>query len=353
MVLPYNKNHLTFDIQALTTRNVQYVFKLEGQDNDWSLPTTNNEITFSNIEPGKSYVFMAKAIDSDGVYSNDIISFPFYIKPAWWNTRWFRLLVALFLIALSITIVKTRERALKNRNKLLENTVKERTQEISQQKEIVEQTLTEKEKLLHDKEILLKEIHHRVKNNLQTISSILMLQSSGLKDDEAKKAIKESQSRVRSIALVHQKLYQNEGIEKVELNAFVKDLTVQIKSLFNQHKQTVNIDIHIPETHLLIDIAIPLGLILNELLTNSYKYAFNDNDKAEIKIELQETEKNDITKRVVLLYKDSGKGFNFSIEKPTTLGLRLIHVLSKQIGATIEYNNSNGSLYKFSFGLNI
>ena len=104
---------------------------------------------------------------------------------------------------------------------------------------------------------------------------------------------------------------------------------------------------------MLIDIAIPLGLILNELLTNSYKYAFNDNNIAAINIKLQETEKNDITKRVVLLYKDSGKGYNFSIEKPTTLGLRLIHVLSKQIGATIDYNNSNGSQYKFSFGLNI
>ncbi len=353
LTLPYHKNHLTFDIQALTTRPVQYVFKLEGQDNVWSSPTTNQEITFSNIEPGRSYAFLAKAIDNEGNFSNDIIQYNFNIKPAWWNTWWFRLLMIVSVFSALIIYIKRREQILKTQNLKLEKTVQLRTQEIAQQKAVVEKTLEEKEVLLQEKEILLKEIHHRVKNNLQTISSILMLQSSGLKDEEAKKAIKESQSRVSSIALVHQKLYQNEGIEKVELNAFVKDLTVQIKSLFNRQKQQVTIHINIPETHLLIDIAIPLGLILNELLTNSYKYAFNEVENGEIIIELKELNSQATIKNMVLKYSDNGKGYAFSKEKPTTLGLRLIHVLSKQIGASLEYNNAKRSEYTFTFNLNI
>ncbi len=357
--LPYNKNHLTFDIQALTTQDARYIFILDGQDAAWSEPTRNNEITFSNITPGNRYTFKARAINSEGISSKETLSFSFTVNPPWWSTWWFRTAVILAAVSSLIAFIKAREKVLKEQNVKLEATVRQRTLEIAQQKEVVEKTLSEKEGLLHEKEILLKEIHHRVKNNLQTISSLLMLQSAGLKDEQAKKAIAESQSRVRSIALVHQKLYQTDGLEKVELHAFITDLAEQVKSFYRQQAQAVSIITDIPETFILIDKAIPLGLILNELLTNSFKYAFKEGAGGEIKIQLQledtnSTETNSLMRRrkAQLKYTDSGIGFDFSRAGTTSLGLRLVKLLSQQIGASVDYSNANGSEFLFTFDLN-
>jgi len=349
--LPYNKNHLTFDIQALTVQDVRYTFMLEGADAQWTQPAKNNEITFTNIAPG-DYTFKAKAVSSQGMSSDETISFSFTVHPPWWNTWWFRILAFFTAIALLITFIKTRERILKEQYIKLEATVQERTLEIAQQKKVVE-------KMLAEKETLLKEIHHRVKNNLQTISSMLMLQSAGLKDEQAKKAIAESQSRVRSIALVHQKLYQTDGLEKVELNAFIKDLAEQVKSFYRQQAQAITVSTSVPEAFILIDAAIPIGLILNELLTNSFKYAFSENTSGEITIQLQfegtiPTQTNGLMRRrkARLSYADSGTGFDFSKVGTNSLGLRLVKLLSQQIGAALEYSNTNGSEFLFTFELN-
>lgn len=355
--LPYNKNHLTFDIQALTTQDAHYTFMLEGQDQTWSSPAGNNEITYSNITPGNEYIFKAKAINAGGVESSEAIAFSFAIAPPWWGAWWFRAAAFLTAILSLIAFIKAREKMLREQNIRLEETVKQRTSEIAHQKEVIENTLTEKEGLLHEKEILLKEIHHRVKNNLQTISSMLMLQSAGLKDDKAKAAIAESQSRVRSIALVHQKLYQTDGLEKVELNSFTNDLIAQVQSLYRT-SQKAGISLDIPETLMLIDTAIPLGLILNELLTNSFKYAFNKLEKGEIRIKLENlntTADPPRTKKVRLTYCDNGPGFDFArlSGEAATLGIRLVNLLSQQIGAAQEYSRSNGSEFIFTFELHV
>lgn len=348
---PYNKNHLTFDIQALTVQNVRYTFILDGADVEWTLPANNNEITFTNVAPG-DYTFRAKAVNSAGISSEEVIAFPFTVNPPWWSTWWFRLAAFLAALTLLAAFIKARERILKEQNVRLEATVEQRTLEIAQQKKVVE-------KMLAEKETLLKEIHHRVKNNLQTISSMLMLQSAGLKDEEAKKAIAESQSRVRSIALVHQKLYQTEGLEKVELSAFVKDLTEQVKSFYRQKAQGVIITTAIPEAFILIDTAIPLGLILNELLTNSFKYAFQEGEGGAITIHLKLSEEDTGAqntlmrrKKAQLKYSDSGSGFDFSKAGTTSLGVRLVKLLAQQIGATLEYSNANGSEFLFTFDMN-
>lgn len=348
--LPYNKNHLTFSIRALTTATASYVFQLNGQDNDWLPPTGNSEITYSNIAPG-NYVFKAKAI-VNGIAGTDEVSFAFTVNPPWWKTWWFYALISFSAIAGFTLFVKTRERLLREQNLKLEQTVAERTQEIVEQKKVVE-------KALGEKEVLLKEIHHRVKNNLQTISSMLMLQSAGLKDESAKKAITESQSRVRSIALVHQKLYQTDGLEKVELNGFVNDLAKQIQSLYRSADKDVAVCINIPETYILIDKAIPLGLIVNELLTNSYKYAFSESSKGTIQIYLSELTPLDIgetkTRRVEFIYQDTGPGLpsTDALENPSTLGLRLVKILSQQIGASVDYSNKNGCTFALKFGINM
>ena len=341
--LPYNKNHLTFDIQALTTKEARYVFQLEGQDENWSEPTENNALTYTNLAPGKTYTFKAKAIGEEGKLSSAQVSFSLYIRPPWWNSWWFNLAVIIAFGGSMMAFIRLREKVLRDQNKALELKVTERTAEIEKQKTVLE-------RLLGEKELLLKEIHHRVKNNLQTISSMLMLQSAGLKDEHAKKAIAESQSRVKSIALVHQKLYQTDGLEKAELHAFVQELTDQVKTLFHSSANNVIITLSIPETYILIDKAIPLGLILNELLTNSYKYAFAEVPQGEIVISLNPaTDCN--SSKLKLIYKDNGPGMDEALlaGKPTTLGLRIIRLLSQQIGASVEYSKEKGSVFKISF----
>jgi len=242
------------------------------------------------------------------------------------------------------------EQLVRNLNTRLEETVQERTKEIEKQKEIVEKALAEKE-------VLLKEIHHRVKNNLQTISSMLMLQSSTLTDAAAKAALAESQSRVHSIAMVHQKLYQSEGLEKVELGGLVDSLISQITALYHLPAKNIAINKRIPETPVLMDKAIPLGLILNELLTNSHKHAFNGNQTGSISISIQYFPRynqgnNPEVKRVIFTYADSGKGIPPDDVSPAKLGLRLVKLLAEQIGATMDYSNTNGSEFVFIFNIN-
>ncbi len=211
---------------------------------------------------------------------------------------------------------------------------------IREQKEKVEQQNKEKETLL-------KEIHHRVKNNLQVISSLLELQSGGIDDEGAKAALTEGQNRVKSIALIHQKLYQHENLSAIEMSSFVRDLYRQVASVFIKNGQEVKTVFNVPETLLDIDTAVPLGLVLNEMLTNSFKYAFTPGTRAELSVSL--VSENNGSYR--LHYSDSGKGLppDLDLNKSKTLGLRLIRRLSKQIGGKAEYYFDKGSNFIITF----
>jgi two-component sensor histidine kinase len=189
-----------------------------------------------------------------------------------------------------------------------------------------------KEESLHQKDMLMKEIHHRVKNNLQVISALLDLQLTNISDGFAKNAMTETNTRIRSISLIHQQLYQNESINSIEFSKFARELLQQLTAVFNKSGQKITLKNNIPETLLDIDTAVPLGLILNELMTNSYKYAFANSD-GEIEISLKKTDNYQLT------YKDSGPGLpaNFDVSSLKGLGMKVIRSLSKQIGGTFTY----------------
>ena len=191
-----------------------------------------------------------------------------------------------------------------------------------------------KSELLAQKDILMKEIHHRVKNNLQVISTLLDLQLTNITDEQAKDAMTESTTRVRSISLIHQQLYQNENITSIEFSKFAKDLMQQVTAVFKKAGPPVILKSDMPETVLDIDTAVPLGLILNELMTNSYKYAFDSASNGKMEIVLQQ--KNG---QYELLYKDSGPGLpeGLDVSKLKSLGIKVMRGLSKQIGGTFSY----------------
>lgn len=201
------------------------------------------------------------------------------------------------------------------------------------------------EMALEENALLLKEVHHRVKNNLQMISSLLSLQSRSVENLEALDILKAGQNRVKSVALIHQKLYQDKDISKINLKDYVNQLFKHIQSLYFKKEKEITLESNInDELQLDIDTAVPLGLIINELITNSFKYAFIDVNLGRIQISVdQEADK------FKLLYKDSGKGLpkDFSFEGSGSFGMKLTQLLTKQLQGTITYSVEQGFVIEF------
>ncbi|BAQ62476.1 circadian input kinase A [Geminocystis sp. NIES-3708] len=193
--------------------------------------------------------------------------------------------------------------------------------------------------LLEEKEILLKEIHHRVKNNLQVIYSLLNLQSRSIKDPLIAEKFKESKNRVQSMALIHEHLYRSDDFSKIDLSQYIKELINILSMSYKMNNLDVNIIIDIQKNLFLdIDTAVPCGLIINELVSNALKYAFNKNKKGILSIKAE----SDNDQNLVLIIADNGQGLpaGFDWEEIPTLGLRLVKNLTNQLrgNITIEYD---------------
>lgn len=189
--------------------------------------------------------------------------------------------------------------------------------------------------LIDQKSLLLKEIHHRVKNNLQTVSSLLSLQTRASKDESVKKAIGIGQSRLKSISLLHQKLYQRDALEKVEMEEYVEDLSSYIIKNFNYEDKNIELKTYAPEIALDLDTAIPIGLIINELITNSIKHSFANVEDCSIVVELKKADKPSAY-RLEITTNGSGLPKNLEIEKLSSTGLKLVLSLSRQLQGSFE-----------------
>lgn len=196
-----------------------------------------------------------------------------------------------------------------------------------------------------EKEFLLKEIHHRVKNNLEVVSSLLALQTAQIKDPNVVSAMKESQNRVYSMSIIHQRLYQNDHLSSIEMKDYFFNLGSHILDSFGEEDR-IKINYKMPELHLDVDTAVPLGLIVNELLTNSLKYAFPNKQPGEITIYLDKKSAQEIQ----LLVKDNGIGQTEGEPvKGTGFGKKLIDLLTRQLDGTMQVIYTSGTQYLFSF----
>jgi two-component sensor histidine kinase len=204
------------------------------------------------------------------------------------------------------------------------------------------------DELVLEKEMLIKEIHHRVKNNLEVISSLLELQSHGIDDAKAKAAVTEGQNRVQSIALIHHKLYRDDDVSSVDFKSFANDLYKQVETVFKKPGTEINFHVKASETLIDNDAAVPLGMILNELLTNSFKYAVKKEKTNEISIELQPTTEKGFAK---IIFRDNGPGLTpgFDIKTSSSLGMKVIQLLTKQMGGTLNFYYEHGSVFEISF----
>lgn len=205
-------------------------------------------------------------------------------------------------------------------------------------------------KSLKEKEVLLAEIHHRVKNNLAVITGLLELQGYNTTQEEAKEVLKESQMRVNSIALIHEKLYQNENLSEISFEIYMQELTEVISSSLQSANTDVEISFDVDPVHLTVNQAIPCGLILNELITNAFKHAFPRRKSGNIGIKFKA--QND--KKVQLTVCDDGIGLpeKLTLDNPKTLGLTLIRTLSRQLNGEAEFvNHSDGAKFILVFEL--
>ncbi len=199
---------------------------------------------------------------------------------------------------------------------------------------------------LKEKELLLKEVHHRVKNNLQIMSSLLRLQSSNLTEDTIKKVFLESENRIKAMAIVHNKLYDSHSYDRIDFADYVKTLITNLFISLGVRTYQISYELKIPETLLNIDTALPLGLVINELVSNSLKYAFPGDRKGTVSIVLEKNGKD-----FILTVKDDGIGLidKAVLEASGKLGMTLVRLLSTQIDGKVESNFSNGAKHIIKF----
>lgn len=211
------------------------------------------------------------------------------------------------------------------------------SKELAHKNEIINEALKEKE-------LLIKEVHHRVKNNFQIVASLLELQTQGISDKKALELVNEGKNRVKSMALIHQKLYQNDtGL--IDFNEYLKML---IRELSIAYKQKNNVETTIDAVNMFfeVDTAIPLGLIINEIITNAYKYAFHNEKENKLSISIHKE-----NEQYKLIIQDNGNGISedFDIKNAKSLGLLLVNRLVKQLHGTLKQWNQNGANFEITF----
>jgi two-component sensor histidine kinase len=322
---------IAFQLLDFQKRKHSYAYKIEGIDADWNY-IEENTIRLSGLPYGEFKIHV-KAQLANGQWNSNPIVFPIVVLKPFYLQLWFLIVVCLLVVGGIVFYFRFRTYKLLKENHKLELKVDSRTVALRS--------------ALKDKELLLTEVHHRVKNNLQVISGLFELQKSQLTDKNAVAAIAEGQSRLSSIALIHQNLYQNENLGNIEFSSFARDLSSKVAGLFENQNNSVAFAIENKEMFIDIDTAVPLGLILNELITNSYKFFTKGNQAKKIDIDIVDLKKG----AYKLIYKDNGPGLKKEIDfdTATSLGLDLIKGLSVQIDGKATYAYENGSVFTIFF----
>jgi two-component sensor histidine kinase/ligand-binding sensor domain-containing protein len=333
--LNHDQNYLTFNFHGICLTNpeeVTYSFRLKGFDKNWSGLSKEPSATYSNLSPG-NYTFQVKACNKSGDCSNKITEYAFTIVPPFWSKD---RVIGISILVVSTAVfgfVRWRENNLRKLNTVLEENVAQRTVML--------------ERKNHEKEVLLKEVHHRVKNNLQIITSLLNLQSRHVSDPAALDTLREVKDRIKSISMLHQRLYQREELSCIDLSEYVQTLCRSLFASYGVREDHVRLEFDIPSLYLDIDTALTLGLIVNELVSNTLKYAFPEQRKGTLLIELLRVTETDYT----LTISDDGTGLpdNFEEKMATSFGLQLVSSLIKKLHGSLKFYSQGGTQIRLQF----
>ncbi len=195
-------------------------------------------------------------------------------------------------------------------------------------------------------ETLIRELHHRVKNNLQVVSGLLSLQSNRMEDGKAREAMDEGRTRIDAMAMIHQKLYMDKNLAAVDIKEYLENLSLSLANSFGYGQQNIQTHITLPKSSMDIDMAIPIGLIVNELVTNAFKHAFNATAKPKINISLLYQPDGNMELKVA----DNGSGVTGDADQSKSFGMKLVHTLVEQLNGTMNQQQDNGTIFNIQLG---
>jgi two-component sensor histidine kinase/ligand-binding sensor domain-containing protein len=333
-IYPENKLRVTYTVicwgneHALRQRYL--LIRSDNNDTLMSRSTEKGMINLQALPVGEYQLILTTELYQTTYHSKPLV---IRVTPHWYNSNYFYVF-CIGLLALAIDrLYWIRTKRLQKSKQILEDTVASRTADLQH--------------ALAEREMLLKEIHHRVKNNLQVISGLLELQTEEITDEKAKALFREGSNRVRSVALIHQNLYREEKLSGIFFRSFAADLSRQIADVYGDKQRVLNVEFLGEDPNLDIDTAVPLGLAINELLTNAYKYAITKPNPTIVKLELSESSKG----HYKLIFRDNGPGIKGDVdfERAGTLGLRLVKGLMQQIAGSVTYKNDGGAMFIIYF----
>lgn len=313
-----------------TDSKKRYAYRFGQIDKEWTY-LDDDELQIGDLPYGQHQLEL-KGQNQAGQWSihrlhlDVVVHRPFYLH--WW----FILLSVVIVGGSSFGFILIRTRRLKREQQRLQKKVKEQTAQISQS--------------LKEKELLLKEVHHRVKNNLQITSSLLNLERTAGRDPATLGLLEEARNRIQSMALIHKNLYQYDDLSHITVEPYLTELVNGLHDTYRDADKNVTFHIESTLPALDVDQAIPMGLIITELVSNSYKYAFINRSAGHISIRLSESPQH-----LILEVGDNGIGFTLptGTEENSSLGLRIVRLLSKQLKGTYHVNNKVGTHYIFEF----
>ena len=322
---------IEFQLLDFKKRKHLYAYKLDGIDAQWNY-IEDNVIRLTGLPYGE-YKMHIKAQMANGQWASNTILIPIIVLKPFYLETWFLLVFGFILGICIFGLIRYRNSKIIKEKQQLELKITDRTKDL--------------QIALKDRERLLTEIHHRVKNNLHVINGLLQLQKEELLDPTHKAAFAEGQSRIESIALIHQNLYKKDNLASIEFHSFIYDLSSKVANLYDILDNPVAFTIQKSELFIDIDTAVPLGLIVNELLTNSYKNFDVKKSNRTISIEVKILAKG----QYELIYKDNGSGLPKDIDFDTdkTLGLKLIKGLAKQLSGNASYRYDKECVFTIFF----
>lgn len=333
--LQYNHPGFTIEFASLNFEQPeknQYAYRLLGLSDEWRYMGNRRFATFSSLPPGV-YQLEVRGSNNDDVWNDVPAALHIHIQPAFWQTATFRVALVFFLLAFFFMIYVWRIRREQKQRRALELAVDERTKEISKERDT--------------NAVLLREVHHRVKNNLQIIVSLLSLQSRFISDHSLIRVFDEVQNRVRSMSLIHQKMYQSKDLSTVNIAEYIQDLA---QNLLNTYRvgQHVELVVNVEANRFNSDTLTPLGLIINEIISNALKYAFMEDAQGQIFVDIKSTGKG----RYRMVIGDDGIGMEPQklTEVTDSFGTELVTALTEQLNGTIKLLPvGKGTMYQIDF----
>lgn len=348
LVFSHDQNVISFEyvnLNYLWPEKNRYSFILEGFDKKWRPVTKARSTTYTNLDPG-TYIFKVKGSNNELIWGAPA-SLTIIIESPWYSTTWFKILLLSVLTIVVIAVFLYKNYKQQQLNRRLSKMVKERTRELIAANKALNHSLNVSEKQKENIAFLMRELNHRVKNNLQIITSLIDMQDLNISDKNAKEKLRILQSRIFTVSRTHDILNNTEERSLIRIDRFISRLAGEVIEFSGEQiKLTAELD----PVLFSVEKLTYLGLIINELITNSVKHAFPQKSiSKEIHILLKEKGNS-----LELKYRDNGTGFSIEmIDDTDKMGLNLIRSLAKELKGTTEFKNENGAVFILIFNKNM